>query len=146
VIFQHTIDAVLSRKKTQTSRVWKPYYRPGNYGAPSDDLRIPFTKRLSMTGYGEFDVLWSVKTGVPHVIYHWNGIYSVQPGRGKPGKGHIRISHIEKRDVRDFTIEDIRREGFSEFDAFFMLWEQMHGRAYDAVVMRFHLIKEEQGV
>jgi hypothetical protein len=106
LIFQHTINQVLSGAKTQTSRIWK-----ADYSALQDwngRIGIVYSKRRK--------------------LYYFGQELSVQPARGKTGVARIRITELAKRDVRDFTQEDIEREGFRHRHEFFEVWVQMHDK------------------
>lgn len=129
-IFQHTLQQVLDCTKTQTARIWKDYYRIG-------DSRNPYENQHHFHGHGSFFTLWSVKSGSPRIVYTFGGTYSVQPGRGQKGVGLMRIQKLWKQDVREYTDDDVRREGFSAAPIaartrFLELWCKMHDiKAYD---------------
>lgn len=105
MIFQHTIDKLLSGEKTQTRRLAS--WRDGHHGkATRMDLTILSAKN------------WEVgKT------------YAVQPGRGKKAVGRIRITRIEYQDVRDISYPDVQSEGFSSRVEFWQTWCGMHDKS-----------------
>jgi hypothetical protein len=114
MIFQHTLAAVLNNSKTQTSRIWKDDY----------DLQD--------------ETLISRKSG--RRLYYIGQGFSVQPGRGKKAVARRRITKLEKRDVRDFTEADIRREGYKKYEKFLDLWRSLHKDNYIALVINFEAI------
>jgi len=103
MIFQHTIDAVLSGEKTQTRRLVKAmdstsglYDRDGYCTAMTDGSRIGVVYRYEKDGkFIDFRRKW------------WPGnTYAVQPGRGKKGIARIRITGIRlQQDVRQISEE-----------------------------------------
>jgi hypothetical protein len=89
MIFQYTWEKVLAGQKTQTRRIKKP---------------------------GE--TLWHRNDGADFVTdgngrkkWQVGKTYAVQPGRGKPGIGRIRITAILEERVQDITREDAVAEG-----------------------------------
>lgn len=119
-IFQHTIDKVVSGSKVQTSRIWKD-----DYVFSWSDYEEPNQIVLSQKAWD---------AGKIRKLYYVGQTLSVQPSRGAKGVAKIRITGLAKRDVRDFTAEDIRREGFlptkSGFVDFYRVWYGMHFPAY----------------
>lgn len=132
MIFQHTLDAVLSGKKTQTSRIWKPFYNMG------DSQRV-FGQMMSSRETAKFQALYAVTTSV-RKLYEVGRNYAAQPARAKKQVARIEIVSLEKRDVTKFTDEDIAREGFNSHYEFLKLWQSMHSH-YSAVVINFKLIQ-----
>jgi hypothetical protein len=117
MIFQHTINDVLSGAKTQTSRIWKDdYFFPSDYCD-----KTVYSTLLSRKAWGNNKV---------RRLYHVGQILSAQPNRGAKGVAKIRILELAKRDVRDFTDEDIAREGFVDRLDFFITWMYMHSKPY----------------
>ena len=133
MIFQHTLNDVLSGEKTQTSRIWKHYYRVQN-------SHMRFVDRHEKFGKREFYVLWSVNKSLRR-LYEVGRTYAVQAKRGGKGLARIRILKLAKRDIREFDESDIQREGFDSFDSFYMLWQEMHDRNYEALVINFELVQ-----
>lgn len=116
MIFQHTIDSVLSGEKTQTSRIWK------------DSWAISFVSSES----GDIRAIYSCHDKQPfkRLRYEVGQVLSVQPARGQKGVAKIRILELAKRDVRSFTFAEIEKEGFEHAQDFIQLWAQMHDKAY----------------
>lgn len=117
MIFQHTIDSVLSGEKTQTSRIWKDDY---TFSCDEYDRELP-NVILSMKAFD---------AGKIHRLYQVGQVLSVQPARGQKGVAKIRILELAKRDVRSFTFAEIEKEGFEHAQDFIQLWAQMHDKAY----------------
>ncbi len=109
MIFQHTINAVLSGEKTQTSRIVKA-------GQRLIRLEQPFG------GYKNIEI----RTVNDHVLYRVGSTYSVQGGRGQKGVGRIEITSIARKDVRDITEAEVKAEGFASDNDFFNVWCAMH--------------------
>lgn len=113
-IFQHTINEVLSGRKSQTSRIWKPnYIFIDGMNPPDDNITVLSSAKNSITS---------------RKLYYVGQVLSVQPKRGAKGVAKIRILELAKRDVRDFTDEDIQREGFPHKTWFLHTWTEMHDK------------------
>ena len=97
---------VLSGDKTQTARIWKPYYRFGVY-----DGKVAVISRTS----GSY-------------LYYAGGIRAVQPGRGQHSVARIRILKLWSQDVRFYDDADAHREGFSGLYTFLDTWVRMHDK------------------
>jgi len=106
MIFQFTVDKVLSGEKTQTRRIYK---LNKHYPSFSND-----------TYWAVFGV-----QGAPP-IYEVGHTYAVQPGRGKPAVARIQITEIRREDVRCISDEDVKAEGFETTAEFLEVWTQMH--------------------
>lgn len=106
MIFQHTINKVLRKEKTQTRRPVMIYH--------------------------DFNVLDSLvwDTVTHRTIYQIGKTYAAQPGRGKPAVARIRITGIKREDVRGISDEDVRAEGFDSYAEFIITWCQMHDKSY----------------
>lgn len=116
MIFQHTIDLVLSGQKTQTRRIVKNGERPIYDRWQIKSIRAG--RRLK----------WKVgKT------------YAVQPQRGAKGVARIELLEIRRQDVRDISDEDVLAEGFAGRDQFLNVWRQMHGDANGCWALTFRL-------
>lgn len=109
MIFSFTIDKVLSKQKTQTSRIWTDNYEFRN---------------------GAIYSWHENKYGVPRKLYYIGQELSVQPARGNKGIARIRVTNLAKCDVRNFGTEDIAREGFENIEDFHKLWASMHDESY----------------
>lgn len=156
MLFQHTINQVLSGAKTQTSRVWKDTWATSFVSSQSDAIRAIYVKRKD-------------KQPFHRLQYEVGQELSVQPARGKAGVARIRITELAKRDVRLFGDEDIAREGFQWTHEFMEVWTQMHdakhykwgmiqypeigimsglhqrpAELYTALVIRFELLEESK--
>lgn len=119
MIFQHTIDKVLSGEKTQTRRIVKLNHHALNIWRTElgDDLRV------GMLGDGNrIGIVQSSGRDMWRVLSD----YAVQPGRGKPAVARIRITNIRQEDVRGITPEDARAEGFVSSTHFMLIWTKMH--------------------
>lgn len=117
MIFQHTLDKVLSGEKCQTSRFWKDdYLFPSDYY--DNEIRDVVLSRKA----------WDA--GKVRHLYRIGQVLSVQPKRSAKGVAKIRITELARRDVRDFTDEDIQREGFESRLDFFITWYYMHFPEY----------------
>lgn len=110
MIFQHTIDLVLSGKKTETSRIIQP-----------GDKAIKEALDTIMA-------ISSVSQGYPNGRLKWmvGQTYAVQRGRGQKAEGRIRLKAIRESDRRDITPAGAGYEGFDSVFDFLELWCQMH--------------------
>ena len=139
MIFQHTIDKVLSGEKTQTRRiVVQPtieYQRDGdwlfdNYGMGPISVNsakpCPMGKGLMGLNYKPAFVKWQVgKT------------YAAQPGRGQKAVGRIEIVSIRREDVRKISDADVIAEGFEWRSEFLKTWAAMHDKSFYDMVHRY---------
>jgi hypothetical protein len=117
MIFQFTIDKVLSGEKCATSRLWKD-----DWFIPSDE----YDRDIK-------NVILSLKAwdaGKIRHLYRVGQILSVQPARGQKGIAKIKVLELTKRDVRSYTDDDIRAEGFSDRLSFYRTWYEMHFPSY----------------
>lgn len=82
------------------------------------------------------EVLWGRKTvtrrrnAVPtHPIrYRVGGVYAVQPGRGEPHWGHLKVTSVTSVSLGDgISVEEAHREGFPTPPAFMEYWMALHG-------------------
>jgi hypothetical protein len=105
-------EKVLDGSKTQTRRPVKDGQRLIHIGINGNDKAV---KR-------EFNGS-TVRT-----VWRWGETYAVQPGRGKPAQGRIRITLIRYIDkARHITMEDAVAEGFSTPEEFRQRWAEMYG-------------------
>lgn len=153
--FQHTHALVLSGQKTQTRRIVKP-----------GDHLIYHGEYAELTAFGmDYGTLDGVYNG-QRPVYRIGSKYAVQPARTKPmiywrysdmtGTGYevlqqsyspelanwgwkparIRITSIEREDVRNISYEDACAEGFKHEDGvadtiyggFLNTWCKMHDK------------------
>ena len=155
MIFQKTLEHVLAETKVQTSRIWKDDY---TFSQDEYERDLP-------------NVVLSLKAweaGKIRKLYYVGQELAVQPARGSKGVARIRVTELLRADVRDFTHEDIEREGFDSYKLFIDTWTSMHSAKlykwcyqypknpqdimelawhdkpanYDALVIRFELVKE----
>jgi hypothetical protein len=59
-------------------------------------------------------------------LYRVGSDYAAQPGRGKKAVARVRITAIERYDVRTITAAQAHAEGFKSPLDFLALWVQMH--------------------
>jgi hypothetical protein len=127
MIFSHTLDLLLSRRKTQTRRIKKPHEFLIRQGS-----------------------MWRVeaKTDKSHrVVYNVGKIYAVQPGRTQKAVAHIKLTSIREEAVSDISEADAIAEGFDSREAFFDAWRRIHGAKADMQqrvwVLEFELLEEK---
>jgi hypothetical protein len=98
VIFQHTWQAILEGRKTQTRRPVKPH-----------QMLLPVTPYSA-----EMCVVQSnVPAKTARVYYREGATYAVQPGRGKKGVARIRITRIRYVErAAEISAVDSAAEGF----------------------------------
>lgn len=105
MIFQFTLEPLLSGTKTATSRLAKAgesveYARDGSIAAVKAHGRDKY--RIGKT-------------------------YAVQPGRTQPAVARIKLLRIKGQRVSETSAEEARMEGFDSCEAFFAQWEEIHG-------------------
>jgi hypothetical protein len=123
MIFQYTVKQVLSGDKTKTSRLINPH-----------DAAV-------MGRDGKIEVV--LNNGRDK--YRVGKTYAVQPGRGKPAVGRIRLLGIERRVISDTNKSEAKQEGFASRQEFFAQWDEIHGegkRDADVWMLEFALVKE----
>ncbi len=122
MIFQHTLNPVLEKRKNQTRRVIKP-----NEIA----LRGRNNKIEAVACNGREK--WRIgKT------------YAVQPARGKGQVAQIRLIAINSEQVTRISTADAIAEGFASRQEFFATWRAIHGdHSFDlrVWVLKFELIR-----
>lgn len=126
--FGKTWEKVLSGEKVATSRIVKP--QKGN-SLPYEVSRSHRNGTIYLVG------------DVVHQGAEWDDIrirpryavgqdYAVQPGRGQKSVGRIRITGIERYDVRSITGVRANMEGFKGVFAFLDVWTAMHDPTFNA--------------
>lgn len=124
MIFQHTIDKVLSGEKTMTRRIVKAGQRYQSDYA---------TKH----GYAP-----AVVDGKGRLVWLRGYDYAVSAGRGKKGVARIRITGIRREDVRHISEADVKAEGFRDRYHFMQTWASMWDKKfqldyYDGIIWQF---------
>jgi len=143
ISFSHTLDAVLSGKKTQTRRIWKDAYvsvigKDGDICAlVPQRSRTYFNEDSSVemwTDQNMFVIHYNGALVNGKAFYAVDGVNTVTGGRGKPSvkvgdkKLQIRVTKIRIEDVRWITPEDVKAEGFSDYISFMRVWCAMHDK------------------
>ncbi len=152
MIFQHTWQAIMDGRKTQTRRLVR------KHGDGEDD----FTNRSSYWGMDEYGsdticVVW--RKG--KIKWQVGRTYAVQPGRGQPAVGRIRLTGIRAEHVTDISEEYVIAEGvglqawagqpdWPRTAGYAELWDTIHTKPgtrwadNPAVwVLEFELVEEE---
>ena len=83
------------------------------------------------------EVLWGRKTVTRRRLVHRDGrplryraggVYTVQPGRGQPHWGHLKVTSVSALPLGDgISVDEARREGFPAPPAFMEYWMALHG-------------------
>lgn len=108
MIFQHTIDKVLSGEKTQTRRIVKP----------GDALeRVPM---------GEWRIKHPAVRRNGRIIFAVTQPRAVQSKRGQRSVARLVITDIRREDVRTISDADAIAEGFANRIDFLRTWTAMH--------------------
>ena len=111
MIFQYTLDALLSGRKTQTRRVVKP----NESAVQAADGTITAVKVSGRTK-------WQVgKT------------YAVQPARTAASVARIRLTEIHQEAATDISEADAIAEGYDDRAGFIAGWHNVHGTGKDEV-------------
>jgi hypothetical protein len=124
MIFQHTLEEVLSGRKTKTSRLINPH----DTAVIGSDGKI---EAVLNKGRDKYRV---------------GKTYAVQPARGKPAVARIRLLGIERKTVSETSKSDAKQEGFASREEFFAEWGSIHGEnKLDAGVwmLEFELVPAE---
>lgn len=123
MIFQHTIDAVLSGRKTQTRRIVKP----GDFYDGHDE----YVNENGITVVQFPGVYrWNKNNdGGSRTVYAVGQTYAAQPGRGKASVARIRVLDIRRGDARQISDEDVVAEGFKDRNEFLHTWVGMHDKS-----------------
>ncbi len=105
MIFQHTLEQVLSGRKSQTRR----RAAVSDAAVYGDDGQIVAVRHNGRTK-------WAVgKT------------YAVQPGRNLPQVARIRVTGIRRQKVTDISAADAVAEGYDTREQFLAAWVYIHG-------------------
>lgn len=120
MIFQHTYQAVLDKRKTQTRRLIKP--KTGHkifagYLNGKDVITAIVSAPIS-----------AMQQGTARTLYEVGKTYAIQPARGKKAIGRIRLLSIKQEDVRCISGEDVKAEGFEHRLDFLSVWCFMHDK------------------
>lgn len=124
MLFQYTLDLVLSGKKTQTRRV---------------------VAREDAAERGDDGEITAVKTS-GRDKYRIGKTYAVQPARGKPAVARIRLLKIEREQVSEVSAREARAEGVASRAAFLETWSSIYGADkldVDVWVLTFELVKAD---
>ncbi|MFN8450600.1 MAG: ASCH domain-containing protein [Anaerolineae bacterium] len=124
MLFQHTLDLVLSGAKTQTRRV---------------------VAREDTAEHGDDGAITAVKTS-GRDKYRIGKTYAVQPARGKPAVARIRLLRIERKRASEMSASEARAEGVASRAAFLDMWSSIHGADKldaDVWVLTFELVKTD---
>lgn len=106
MIFQYTLEQVLSGEKTATSRLVKP----GESAEYIDNGRI---EAVRLRGRDKYRI---------------GKTYAVQPSRNEPAVARIRLLSIKRQRVSETSAEETKMEGFDCREAFFAQWRDIHGK------------------
>lgn len=132
MIFQHTIDKVLSGEKTQTRRIVKPTHTD----IIKWSMAIDKFEMSSESGKLMVKLPENIASQQPIVriesndrsLYEVGKTYAIQPGRGMKAVGRIEIVSIRREDVRCISLADVKAEGFDTVDDFLATWVLMHDK------------------
>lgn len=122
MIFQHTLDLVLSGRKTQTRRV----VRPSDSAVTGPDGAVVAV----LSGGRE---KWRV-----------GGTYAVQPGRTQPAVARIRVTALRREPARQISEADALAEGATSRDDYLQTFARINGQRAldgDCWVVTFELVE-----
>jgi hypothetical protein len=123
MIFQYTFQQVLSGDKTKTSRLINPH----DSAVTGKDGKI---EAVLNNGRDKYRV---------------GKTYAVQPGRGKPAVGRIRLLGIERKVVSETNKTEAKQEGYASRQEFFAQWDEIHGagkRNIEVWMLEFELVRD----
>ena len=113
MIFAHTIDLLLSGRKTQTLRL--AYH--GDFLSAEWD------------GHSGFTQTWAVRRADRTVRWMTGHTYAIQRERCHKAEGRFRCTYL--REVLDPLTVDAdfaRAEGFDSVDEYLAVWHKLHGK------------------
>jgi hypothetical protein len=120
MIFTHTLDKVLSGKKSQTRRLIK-----------ADEHLERGTR---------------VTNGNNRIIYQVGRTYAVQPKRGEKAVARILLTGLRRETVQTISNKDAIAEGFNSREDFIKMWHVIHGNHADLTaevwVLEFQLLND----
>lgn len=122
MIFQYTLDLLLSGRKTQTCRIAKPNESAvrGSNGT---------IEAVTVNGHDKYRV---------------GKTYAVQPSRNQSAVARIRLVGIERKNVAEITTEEAQAEGDTSREEFFEVWRSIHGEknfSAEVWVLKFELVR-----
>src|SRR4051812_3229392 len=121
MIFQYTLDLLLSGRKTQTCRIAKP------------------SEKAIRASDGTIEAV----TGSGRDKYRIGKTYAVQPSRNESAVARIHLTSIEKKKISAITLKEAQAEGYASGEEFFAVWRTIHGEknAHAEVwVLKFELV------
>ena len=104
MIFQYTLDLLLSGRKTQTRRVAKA----GETAIEADGQIVA----VQIHGRDKYRV---------------GKTYAVQPSRNATSVARIHLLGIKRERAGDISLADAQAEGYADREAFFAQWQTIHG-------------------
>jgi hypothetical protein len=107
MIFSHTLDLVMSGRKSQTRRLRKPH----------EELRLDSTS-------GQIQAVLDRRQRVKWKV---GQTYAVQPKRGAKQVGRLYLKAIHTQTLADIDEKDAQAEGFIGRTAFYETWRALHG-------------------
>jgi uncharacterized protein YhfF len=123
MIFQYTLEQVLSGAKTATRRPVNP---KTDSAVRDDDGQVV---AVLVNGREK----WRVgKT------------YAIQPSRNAPSVGRIRVTALDEQPLNAITDAEAQAEGAADRAGFFALWQQVHGdhdKTDRVWVVRFEVVR-----
>lgn len=125
MIFQYTLDLLLSGRKSQTCRLT----RPGETEVRAANGQI---EAVRANGRDKYRV---------------GKTYAVQPARTQPAVARIRLTGIERKRVQDMSAAEAQAEGYASRAEFFAVWHKVHGeskRNAEVWALRFELVKTDE--
>jgi hypothetical protein len=116
------VEKIFNRKKSQTRRSV----------VPGDVLKTEPLRVYRETKRATLRLHWQVGKS-----------YAIQPGRGKPGVGHVTVTNIRFEDVRMISLDDAKAEGFETVVEFLAVWVGFYDKHIQLAHVdhdRWHLI------
>jgi len=121
MIFQYTLDLLLSGRKTQTCRIAKLSEK----AVRASDGTI---EAVTLNGRDKYRV---------------GKTYAVQPSRNESAVARIKLIGLEHKKVSAITPKEAQAEGYANREEFFEVWRTIHGEKNanaEVWVLKFELV------
>lgn len=144
--FNHTLVALLSGKKTETSRI----IRPGEYTWICGEMPAPWLDPVMVREVFIYSGISSTRQEgekfTAYYVWQRGKDYAIQPGRGVKSVGRFVVEQIWRQDVRTLTLGQVEAEGFGAalWVGFWETWCKMHDKPAVADIQHIRALTGSQ--